>query len=308
MAAARRSFETDRRHSDVARRWAQSLPALLLVLVGAVVPLLIVFFYSFLTPGPYGDVVFQPSGAGWFSVLFEVDIFDESVSLASIHMAVLWRSVKLALLTTLVCCAVGLPTAWFIATRPRRTRSVWLFLITIPFWTNMLIRTFAIQELLRTEGVLNSMLMATGFIQQPLQILYTDSAVLIGMLYVFLPLMVLPLYSSLERFDFRLIEAAYDLYASRWQVVTKIILPLVKPGLIAGCVLVFIPALSTYVIPRLLGGGKNLMIGNLIELQFGQGRNWPLGAALSVSLVVIVGVALVVVMRRGSRGMEGAHG
>lgn len=308
MAAARRSFETDRRHSDVARRWAQSLPALLLVLVGAVVPLLIVFFYSFLTPGPYGDVVFKPSWAGWFSVLFEVDIFDESVSLASIHMAVLWRSVKLALLTTLVCCAVGLPTAWFIATRPRRTRSVWLFLITIPFWTNMLIRTFAIQELLRTEGVLNSMLMATGFIQQPLQILYTDSAVLIGMLYVFLPLMVLPLYSSLERFDFRLIEAAYDLYASRWQVVTKIILPLVKPGLIAGCVLVFIPALSTYVIPRLLGGGKNLMIGNLIELQFGQGRNWPLGAALSVSLVVIVGVALVVVMRRGSRGMEGAHG
>ncbi|MDH4412739.1 MAG: ABC transporter permease [Rhizobium sp.] len=308
MAEADRSFEARHRHAEVVRRWVQSVPALLLVLVGAVVPLLIVVFYSFLTPGPYGDVVFQPSGAGWLGVLFEVDIFDESVSLASVHMAVLGRSVKLALITTLICVVVGLPTAWFIATRPRRTRSVWLFLITIPFWTNMLIRTFAIQEILRTEGVLNSALMSIGIIQQPLQILYTDTAVLIGMLYVFLPLMVLPLYSSLERFDFRLIEAAFDLYASRWQVVTKIILPLVKPGLIAGSVLVFIPALSTYVIPRLLGGGKNLMIGNLIELQFGQARNWPLGAALSVTLVVIVGLALLVVMRRGNKGLEGSHG
>src|SRR5690606_17232162 len=191
----------------------------------------------------------------------------------------------------------GFPTAYFIATRPQRTRAIWLFLITIPFWTNLLIRTFAVQEVIRNEGVLNTVLMKLGLISSPIQIMFTDTAILLGMLYVYLPLMVLPLYASMEKLDFRLLEAGYDLYATRFQVLRRIIVPLVRPGIIAGCILVFIPSLGAYVTPRLLGGGRNLMLGNLIELQFGQGRNWPLGAALSMTLLVIVAVALLAYVR-----------
>ena len=138
-------------------------------------------------------------------------------------------------------------------------------------------------------------------IEAPIQILYSDTAVLIGMVYVYLPLMVLPLYAAMERLDFRLVEAAYDLYASRWRVLTRVIVPLVKPGIVAGSILVFIPSLGAYVTPRVLGGGKNMMISNLIELQFGEGRNWPLGAALSMTLLAFVMLALLFYVRNMSR-------
>jgi spermidine/putrescine transport system permease protein len=184
---------------------------------------------------------------------------------------------------------------------------MWLFLITIPFWTNLLIRTFAINEVIRNEGLLNNLLIWTGVIDQPLRILYTDTAVLIGMTYVYLPLMVLPLFAAIDRFDMRLLEAGYDLYASRWQVLRRIIMPIVRPGIVAGSILVFVPSLGAYVTPRVLGGGKNMMIGNFIELQFGQGRNWPLGAALSMTLLVIVTVALLFYVRAANRGSS-THG
>ena len=138
--------------------------------------------------------------------------------------------------------------------------------------------------------------------------LFTDFAILVGMVYVYLPLMVLPLYASMEKLDFRLVEAGYDLYATRFKVLRRIIIPLVKPGIIAGSILVFIPSLGAYVTPRVLGGGKNMMLGNLIELQFGQGRNWPLGAALSITLMVIVMVALLVYVRNAGRSRRRAHG
>ena len=173
---------------------------------------------------------------------------------------------------------MGFPTAWFIATRPPRSRALWLFLITIPFWTNLLIRTFAINEIIRNEGLLNTHADLAGrHHARRCQMIYTDAAVFVGMTYVYLPLMVLPLFASIDRFDMRLLEAGYDLYASRWQVLRRVILPIVKPGIIAGSILVFVPSLGAYVTPRILGGGKNMMIGNFIELQFGQGRNWPLG-------------------------------
>ena len=140
-----------------------------------------------------------------------------------------------------------------------------------------------------------------NLISEPIQILYTDTAVLIGMTYLYLPLMVLPLYAAIDRFDFRLIEAGYDLYASRWQVLRGVILPIIKPGIIAGSILVFIPSLGAYVTPRVLGGGKNMMIGNFIELQFGQGQNWPLGAALSTVLLLVVLVSLIIYTRASSR-------
>jgi spermidine/putrescine transport system permease protein len=171
----------------------------------------------------------------------------------------------------------------------------------------MLIRTYAINEVIRNEGLLNTLLLKLGVITTPLQILYTDTAVFIGMAYVYLPLMVLPLFAAIDRFDMKLLEAGYDLYASRWQVLRRIIVPITKPGIIAGSILVFVPALGAYVTPRVLGGGKQMMIGNFIELQFGQGRNWPLGAALSLTLLVIVTAALLVYVKYANRDGSNGH-
>ncbi len=292
---------------ETRRRWLLCLPALVVLVFAASGPLLIVAVYSFLTPGDFGGVRWQFSTEGWFRVFFSRDIFDpEAVSLNQAHASIFWRSISLALQTTVICAVLGFPTAWFIATRPPGKREIWLFLITIPFWTNLLIRTFAIQEVIRNEGLANLVMLKLGLISAPIQMLYTDFAILVGMAYVFLPLMVLPLYAAMDKMDIRLMEAGYDLYASRWNVLRHIILPLVKPGFIAGSILVFIPAIGAYVTPRILGGGRNLMLGNLIELQFGQGRNWPLGAALALTLLVMVVAALIVYIRATTRD-EGPH-
>jgi spermidine/putrescine transport system permease protein len=288
--------------SDIRKRWLLSAPALLIVFLAAIGPLAVVLLYSFMVKGDYGDVKYWLfSTDGWFGVFFQRDIFDDTVTLADAHLAIFWRSVRLSLMTTLLTLAFGFPTAYFIATRPEHTRQIWLFLITIPFWSNLLIRTFAMQEVIRNEGIVNSTLILLGIVDRPIQIMYTDTAILFGMVYVYLPLMVLPLYASMEKLDFRLVEAGYDLYANRLQVLRRVIIPLVKPGIIAGSILVFIPSLGAYVTPRVLGGGKNMMLGNLIELQFGQGRNWPLGSALSITLMVIVMAALLVYVRNASR-------
>ena len=286
--------------------WLLSAPALILLLCAASGPLLIILVYSFLEPGKYGNVEWVFSLDAWIGVLYSRDIFDGTYKLADAHLTIFWRSVKLSLYTTLFAFVFGFPTAWYIATRSPRMRTALLFLITIPFWTNLLIRTFAINQIIRNEGVFNTFLLWLGVIETPIQIIYTDFAVFLGMTYVFLPLMVLPLFAAIDRFDMRLLEAAYDLYASRWQVLRRIVIPIVKPGIIAGSILVFIPSLGAYVTPRILGGGRNMMIGNFIELQFGAGRNWPLGAALSVLLLLIVTVALVVYVRFANR--ETSHG
>jgi len=286
---------------DVRDRWLLSAPALLVILLAATGPLLIVLVYSFLTPGAYGDVKWQFSGDAWTSVFLERDIFDDTLSLAAAHVTIFWRSIKLAVVTTLATLALGFPTAYFMATRSEKTRDLWLFLITIPFWTNLLIRTFAVLQIIRNEGIINTILLKLGIVSAPVQILYTDTAILIGMAYVYLPLMVLPIYASMEKLDFRLVEAGYDLYATRFRVLRRIIFPLVKPGVIAGSILVFIPALGAYVTPSVLGGGKNMMLSNLIELQFGQGRNWPLGSALSITVMIIVMVALLAYVRNAGK-------
>jgi len=301
------SLEAKAYQREVRRNLLLSTPALIVLFCAASGPLLIMLVFSFLTAGDYGGIKWQFSTEAWFQVAFYRDIFDETVTIADAHLSIFWRSVKLSFLTTVVAFLLGFPTAYFIATRPPETRNIWLFLVTIPFWTNLLIRTFAILEIIRNQGLVNTVLITLGVIDQPLDMLYTDIAILLGMTYVYIPLMILPIYASMERLDFRLVEAAYDLYASRWRVLMRVILPLVKPGVIAGSILVFIPSLGAYVTPRVLGGGKHLMIGNLIELQFGQGRNWPLGAALSLTLLVIVMAALMVYVRSVQK--EGAgHG
>lgn len=303
---AQGSLEDRMRAREARNGWLLSAPALVILLFAAIGPLGIVLVYSFLTPGDYGNVIWKFSTEGWQSVLVERDIFDDTLKLADAHLAIFWRSVKLSLVTTALTFLAGFPTAWFIATREARSRMLWLFLITIPFWTNLLIRTFAINQVIRNEGILNTILLGTGVISEPLRITYTDTAVLIGMVYVYLPLMVLPLFAAIDRFDMRLLEAGYDLYASRWQVLRRVILPIVRPGIIAGSILVFVPCLGAYVVPRILGGGKLMMLGNFIELQFGQGRNWPLGAAFSIVLLVIVTLALLIYVR--AMGEEKRHG
>lgn len=285
-------------------RWLLLSPAMLILVFAATGPLLIVLVYSFLTPGDYGGVQWQFSLKAWTNVLLEQDIFSGEWQFADAHLTVLWRSIKLSLLTAVLAFLFGFPTAYFIATRPPRQRDIFMLLIMIPFWTNLLIRTFAIMELIRNQGTLNTLLIATGIIDQPIQMLFTEFSLLLGMTYVYLPLMILPIYASMERFDFSLVEAGYDLYATRLQVLRKIVFPLVKPGVVAGSILVFVPCLGAYVTPRVLGGGKQLMLGNLIELQFGQLRNWPLGAALSLTLLVVVMVALLIYVRAVGREGE----
>ncbi len=292
---------------SVRNGWLLSTPALIVLAFASLGPLIIVIVYSFLAPGKYGNVEWAFSLSGWRGIIYTKDIFSEEYVLADGHLAIFWRSIKLSFLTTLTTFAVGFPTAWFIATRAPKARAMWLFLITIPFWTNLLIRTYAINEVIRNEGLMNTVLLKLGLITQPLIIIYTDIAVFIGMTYVYLPLMVLPLFAAIDRFDMKLLEAGYDLYASRWQVLRRVILPIVKPGIIAGSILVFVPSLGAYVTPRVLGGGKQMMIGNLIDLQFGQGRNWPLGAALSMTLLIIVTIALLIYVRYANKE-TGGHG
>lgn len=299
------NIEADAQRRGTRRSWLLSTPALLVLLFAASGPLLIVLVYSFLTSGEYGGVVWKFSTDAWFKVVFLRDIFDDTLGLADAHLRILWRSVKLSSFTTVTTLAFGFPTAYFIATRPRKTRNIWLFLITIPFWTNLLIRTFAILEVIRNQGLINMILLNLGLIDSPIRMIFTDFAIMVGMTYVYLPLMVLPLYASMERLDFNLVEAAYDLYASRSKVLRRVIIPLVKPGIIAGSILVFIPSLGAFVTPRVLGGGKKMMLGNLIELQFGAGRNWPLGAALSITLLSIVMIALLVYVHTIQKDSDG---
>jgi len=301
-----RTAEQQQKAATTRRNWALSAPALVVLALFASGPLLIVLVYSFLRPGSYSGVEWEFTTQAWQGIFLTRDIFDGTLGWADAHLSIFWRSVKLSLTTTILTFAFGFPTAWFIATRPARARAFWLFLITIPFWTNLLIRTFAINEVIRNEGLMNTVLLRLGVIAEPIRVIYTDTAVLIGMTYVYLPLMVLPLFAAIDRFDMKLLEAGYDLYASRWQVLRRVVLPIVKPGIVAGSILVFVPSLGAYVTPRVLGGGKNMMIGNFIELQFGQGRNWPLGSALSMLLLLIVMVALLVYVRAATKG--GQHG
>ena len=277
-------------------------PALAILCALLIVPLGIMLVYSFLTPATFGGVVWEFSLGAYVQFLFERDIFDDSLTFTTAYLGIFARSFVQALVATLGCLAIGLPTAYFMATRPPEQRNLWVFLITVPYWVNLLIRTLAMLFLIRDQGPLNAFLLWLGAIERPLTIAYTPYAIAIGLIYSYLPFMVLPIYATIERFDFRLIEAAYDLYADRWTVFRRIILPLAAPGIIAGCLLVFIPSLGAFIAPDILGGGRNLMIGNMIALQFGSSRNWPFGAAAAVILMTMVLIALTLYARAQIRG------
>jgi spermidine/putrescine transport system permease protein len=292
MSGAEATASTERR--DLKTRWLLVSPAILIIGGVGILPLSIIIVYSFMSPGPYAGVSWEPTFEAWINLLLERDIFEETLGLNYAHIFIFSRSIGLAMITTLLTLFFGFPTAYFIATRPAKHRNLWLFLISLPFWSNLLVRTFAMMLFIRDQGFINNTLLYLNIIETRLHILYTSTAVGIGLVYAYLPLMVMPLYASMEKLDFRLIEAGYDLYANRWRVLKRVIIPLVKPGLVAGCILVFIPSIGAYVTPRILGGGKKLMLGNLIANQFGTSRDWPLGSALALFLMAVVMIALMI--------------
>ncbi|MFY7806404.1 MAG: ABC transporter permease [Limnoraphis robusta] len=252
------------------------LPTTIWLLVFFVLPLIFVLVCSFLERGTYG-------GINW---IFTLSNYQRLVS--PLYWGVFWRSLQLAALTTLVCLIIAYPLAFFIVTRSARWRNLLLVLVIIPFWTNFLVRTYAWIVILGNEGVINSVLKSLQLIDQPLTLLFTPFAVIIGLIYGYLPFMILPLYATLERLDFALIEAAQDLGANDLRSFVRVVFPLTQRGIIAGSILVFIPALGAFITPDILGGAKTLMLGNLIQNQFLQARNWPFGSALSMILMGII--------------------
>lgn len=263
-------------------------------------PLSIMLVYSFLTKEFRGGVIWEFSLSAYDQFFFDRGLFgDAPPTLEWTYINIFWRSIWQAGLATLMSLLIGFPTAYFIATRPEKERALWVFLVTIPYWVNLLIRTVSMKFLLRDQGPLNDGLIGIGLIGEPLGIVNTNFAVQLGLFYSYLPFMVLPIYAAVERYNFALSEAAADLYATRWTVLRRILIPAVRPGIIAGCILVFVPSLGSFLAPDLLGGAKNFMIGSLIEEQFkGNAGNWPFGAAASMILLTMVLILLLIFSRQ----------
>lgn len=270
------------------------LPSWLVIGVFLLVPVALMAVYSFLTKDFRGGIIWQFSLDAYDQFFVERGLFgDEPPRPNWTYIAIFWRSIWQAGLATLLCLVIGFPTAWFIATRSPRYRALWVFLITVPYWVNLLIRTVSMRFLLRDQGPFNEALMAVGLIDSPLRIINTDLAVQIGLFYSYLPFMVLPIYAAVERYNFTLSEAARDLYAGPWTALREIVLPTVRPGIVAGCILVFVPSLGAFLAPDLLGGARTYMIGSLIDEQFrGSAGNWPFGAAVAVILLTMVLIVL----------------
>jgi spermidine/putrescine transport system permease protein len=279
------------------------LPTWVVIGVLMVLPVAVMAIYSFLTKEFRGGVIWDFTLAAYDQFFVTRGLFgDEPAQIEWTYITIFARSIFQALLATLMCLIVGFPTAWFIATRPAHTRSVWLFLVTIPYWVNLLIRTVSLKFLIRDNGPLNEGLMAIGLIDGPLPLVNTNLAVQLGLFYSYLPFMVLPIYAAVERYNFAYSEAAADLYAGRWTILREIVLPIVKPGIIAGCLLVFVPSLGAFLAPDLLGGAKSFMIGSLIDEQFrGAQGNWPFGAAVAMVLMTLVMIVLIAYARSAAR-------
>ena len=267
-------------------------------------PLALMGVVSFLEKGVNGGVRWGAyTVEPYIQFLFERDL-DDSLILNSDYLQIFWRSIWLSILTTALTLLVGFPTALYMALQSEARRNLLVFLVTIPFWTNLLVRNYSWILLLRTNGLVNDLLIWLGLIDGPLILMPSSFAIAVGLTYSFLPFMVLPIYASLEKLDFRLVEAAYDLGANRRAALRRVIIPLSIPGIVAGALLVFIPSLGAFVTPELLGGGKSLMIGNLIQNQFGSARNWPFGAALAFTLLALVLVTMMLYLLRFKRQPE----
>ncbi|MCW3839891.1 ABC transporter permease [Micromonospora yasonensis] len=282
------------RRERLVGRLATLGPGIGYLTVFMLVPLALVLSYTLFHRGRFGGVVHEASTENFTRVA------------DGLYLGVIWTSVKLAGLTTLLALLLGYPTAYLIARLPRSWRTVALVLVVLPFWTNFLIRTYAWIILLNSEGVLNRALTGVGVIDRPLELLYTPGAVVGGLLYAYLPLMVLPLYSAIERLDPQLREASANLGARPARTFWSVTLPLTLPGVLTGCVFVFVPSLGNFVIPELLGGGRTVMVGNLIRDQFLKARDWPFGSTLALTVIALL-VLLLMVQAWAARRLAGGN-
>ncbi len=275
-------------------------------------PLGIMVIYSFLEPGLYGGVVWNFYDLNYGRILGWADSKYEKFD--PVYLAIFVRSVRLALTTVLLSLIICYPAAFWISRMSDTRKSLFLFLITLPFFVSLIVRLFAWVLILRPTGFLNQALMAIGLFSEPLDLMFTDTAVIVGMAYVFVPFMFLPLYASIEKLDMSLIEASADLGATRLQTFVRVLLPMTLPGIVGGSIIVFIPSLGNFIVPSVLGGSKVLMIGNLIEQQFLSARNWPFGSALGMLVMAAVLVLLMIYVRTLSkeeeyaRAVKGAEG
>ncbi len=262
-------------------------------LLFGVIPLLLLVITSFMTMDTARLVALPFSGKAY------LDLMDPA------YISVFTRSLRLALITTVLCLGIGFPFAWYTARMTPKWRTSVLVLLMIPFWTNSLVRTYAMRMVLGTHGILNKALLFLGVIETPLKIMYTDYAVIAGLFYLMLPFMVLPLYATVEKLNYHLVEAARDLGAGPLAVFMRVIIPLTLPGIMAGCVMVFVPAMGLFYVASLLGGARQLLVGNLIWQQFLNARNWPLGSATSIVLIVLMALMLIgygLLLRRFGKG------
>ena len=270
------------------------MPSWLIIGFFLALPVLLMLIYSFLTKEFRGGVIWEPTLAAYDRFIFDRGLFgDDPPKIEWVYISIFVRSIFQATGATILCLFIGFPTAFFIATRANNSKIIWLFLVTVPYWVNLLIRTVSMKFLIRETGPLNELLLTLGLVDMPLKLINTNFAVQLGLFYSYLPFMVLPIYAALERYNFTFSEAASDLYAPKWTILRRILIPVVKPGIIAGCILVFVPSLGAFLAPDLLGGAKTFMIGSLIEDQFkGAAGNWPFGAAASMILLSLVLVVL----------------
>ena len=275
-------------------------PGALWILLFFNLPLLIVLFISFVERGRAGSIKIPPV----YTLSNYVQLFNACSSEFSgpecdpfLYLGIFGHSVRIAVLVTIVCILLGYPLSYFISQHHPRWRDTLMLLVIIPFWTNFLVRTYALKQVLATEGLLNSLLMNMGLVSQPLDLLYNQFAVVVGLVYGYLPFAVLPMYASIEKFDHSLMEAAADLGADPARSFLRVMLPMTLPGVIAAFVLVFVPVVGAFITPDIMGGGKVEMIGTLINRQFGVARNWPFGSAISLILMLVVLIGVIAYFR-----------
>ncbi|RBP83762.1 ABC transporter permease [Marinomonas rhizomae] len=274
-------------------------PTSLFLLVFFVGPMLIMLTYSFLEPGLYGGVEWHFYHWNYGRVLGWADGFYEEFD--TVYLEILLRSVGLAVATVLCTLCICYPVAFWVSTLSAKKKALCIFLMTLPFFASMVVRLYAWVLILRNSGFANQFLEATGLITEPLNLMFSGTAVIIGMVYIFIPFMFLPIYSSVEKLDKNLLQASEDLGATPFTTFRKVIFPLTLPGIVAGCILVFIPSLGNFVVPNILGGAKVLMIGNMIEQQFLYARNWPFGATLSMIIIFMMMIILSIYLYKSAK-------
>lgn len=275
-------------------------PAWIIMALTLVVPIGIVALVSLSTRGAYGGFAWGFSAESYVQLLFAQG-WSGGMEFNPQYLQIIGRTVWLAGLTTLICMILSFPVAYFIALQPAKTKAILIYLVTLPFWVSMIVRVYAWIIILGNDGVIEKALHATGLVDGIDSLLFNNGAMLTGLVYSYIPLMILPVFASIEKLDGVYIEASHDLYANRWVTLRRVILPLAWPGLMAGAILVFVPCLGAVLEPVLLGGGKQMMMGNLIQTQFGGGRNWPFGAAIAITLLVLVMIFLTLNGLRAAR-------